>query len=72
MERVYYVVETEYNEAESCEVSTLAEARRELKRCLKYYQENMSDGKPPCELMIVKYTEVDEGKKIIQYGEVVK
>ena len=66
--RTYYVVETEYGEAESIEVNTIKEARRELKRCLQYYKENMSNGKPPCKLMIVKYTELDD----IVYSEEVK
>lgn len=57
--RTYYVVENEYGEAESIEVNTIKEARRELKRCLQYYKENMSNGKPPCKLMIVEYTETD-------------
>lgn len=57
MTRTYYVIETEFGEAESREIETLPEARKELKRCLQYYKENMSDGKPPYALRIEKYTE---------------
>lgn len=54
----YYVVENEIGEAESIEVNTLAEAKKELKKCLDYYKKTMSDGKPPYKLSIVRYEEV--------------
>lgn len=63
----YYVVETEFNEKESIEVNTLREAKKELKKCLSYYKDNMSDGIPPYKLMIVKYT--DTGTEL--YREVI-
>jgi len=72
LKKTYYIIENEIGEEEGHRVTSLKEARAELKRCLKYYKDNMSNGAPPYRIFIVKHTEIDKGDYVEDFTEEVK